>query len=847
MRSILSNHPWLSQLNTSDLEKLEEKITVFELESATVVDWFSNFGTPEEFELALKIFHLIDYRTSKRTIETIKTYKTQIKQSMESQKAKNLVLVSSDQNTDSSNRFIYDLGKEWGVAESNVFRKSELTKEVMQNKDNFFIFFNDTHGTGNQFVGEFKTVIDDIGQSSCAIISITMTAIALERFKKEFSDIALVQPSFQSIKNIEKHQDETTLNTQDIRLLKELGKKVYSKGVLGYKDTGLLIAYAHQCPNNTLPIIWANGKNNEVDGYAYPWSPLFEYKKVKEKKQNNTDVEVLKTTPVNTSPNSPKLLTTLPPRNPEFVGRVKELKEIEEHLASNSLIYIVNGIGGVGKSELSYEYLHEHKEKYNNIAFMELTSDTSSLEELFIIKFKEEFQLDSFDSIMRRLQEFPGKNLLLLDNLEKREDFEKLKPLNTNFDLLITTRLKDIDTKNQLNLETLNDEDAKELFLSIYDEDENIDDILKYLDNHPLFINLTAKSLKLQYITLKELRDDIDSGQIMQIDSKDDKTFQEHLRNRFNKQFEDEKNEELKELLQQLAIFPSIEIDFLILVRSLNVRKAKLQKLVDRGWLSQKDNSYKLHQIIKTFMLAEHPSSYEDVSPIFERVAKYIDPNDSTLIASSLSGYIPVIESLLRLFGEEEDKKIAGILDSMTYLYYSLGQYNDALRVQKISCTLKEKLLGTKDAFTAESYNLLGIIYEAQGKYLQALPLSEKALKIKEEVLGEDHPRTAISYNNLALLYWSMGAYEKAEPFYHKALKINEKVLGEEHPDTSRNYNNLAGLYKSMGAYGKAELLYDKALKIREKVLGEEHPDTATSYNNLAGLYKSMGAYGKAE
>jgi len=479
MRSILSHHPWLAQLSSRDFLNLEKKIEECELEASVVRDWFSNFGTKEEYELALKIFHLIDYRTSKRTIETIKTYKTQIQQSMESQKAKNLVLVSSDENTDSSNRFIYDLGKEWGVPESNVFRKSELTPELMQHKDNFFIFFNDTHGTGNQFVGEFKTLIDSIDQSKCAIISITMTEIALDRFKTEFPSIALIQPSFQSTKNIEKHQDDTTLNSKDIKLLKELGEKVYSKGVLGYKYTGLLVAYAHQCPNNTLPIIWANGKNNEVDGYAYPWSPLFEYKKVKEEKQNTPDVEVLKNTPVNTSPNSPKLLTTLPPKNPDFVGRKEELKEIEEHLASNNLIYIVNGIGGVGKSELSYEYLHEHKEKYNNIAFMELTSDTSSLEELFIIKFKEKFQLDNFDSILRRLQEFPSRNLLLLDNLEHREDFEKLKPLNTNFDLLITTRLKDIDTKHQLNLETLNDEDAKELFLSIYNEDENIDDILK--------------------------------------------------------------------------------------------------------------------------------------------------------------------------------------------------------------------------------------------------------------------------------------------------------------------------------------------------------------------------------
>ena len=57
---------------------------------------------------------------------------------------------------------------------------------------------------------------------------------------------------------------------------------VYPKGALGYSNSGLLLAYSHQCPNNTLPIIWANGVNNEVDGKkGCPWNPLFEYKKTK--------------------------------------------------------------------------------------------------------------------------------------------------------------------------------------------------------------------------------------------------------------------------------------------------------------------------------------------------------------------------------------------------------------------------------------------------------------------------------------------------------------------------------------------------------------------------------------
>lgn len=268
-----------------------------------------------------------------------------------------------------------------------------------------------------------------------------------------------------------------------------------------------------------------------------------------------------------------KQLTTLPSINKDFIGRKDELEEIEKRLVQNSLICIVNGIGGVGKSELSYKYLHENAHKYKNIAFVEFTKDDSSIEEVFIRKFKNEFGLENdvtLDSVILRLQKLPQRNLLLLDNLENIEDFEKIKALNTNFDLLITTR-KDIDKQNQLNIDTLNPSDAKELFLKIYNKDENIEDILVYLDNHPLFITLTTKSLDKKYITLEELRENIKNNTISKIDSKDDKTFQEHLQNTFDRQFKSESKDELKELLQILAIFPSIEISFEILQKSIGL------------------------------------------------------------------------------------------------------------------------------------------------------------------------------------------------------------------------------------------------------------------------------------
>jgi tetratricopeptide (TPR) repeat protein len=545
-----------------------------------------------------------------------------------------------------------------------------------------------------------------------------------------------------------------------------------------------------------------------------------------------------------------KQLTTLPSINKDFIGRKDELEEIEKRLAQNSLICIVNGIGGVGKSELSYKYLHENKHKYKNIAFVEFTKDDSSLEEVFIRKFKNEFGLENdvtLDSVILRLQKLPQRNLLLLDNLENIEDFEKIKALNTNFDLLITTR-KDIDRQNQLNIDTLNPSDAKELFLKIYNKDENIEDILEYLDNHPLFITLTAKSLDNKYITLDELRENIKNNTISKIDSKDDKTFQEHLQNTFDRQFTSESKDELKELLQILAIFPSIEISFEILQKSIGLEKLKvnLQKLVERGWLTNKENSYKLHQIIRTFIITEYKIEYEKVTFIFENIAKYINPNDSILIANRLNGYIPIIESFLEIFKEKEDDFICGILDSITYLFFSLAQYKKSFEYQNRALEFRIKNHGEYSEFTARSNNLLSIIYQDIGEIKKALEYQEKALNLREEKLDETHPDLAGSYNNISMIYRDMGELKKALEYQEKALKLREEILCEKHPDIATSYSIISVIYQDMGELKKALEYQEKALKLREEILCEKHPDIATSYNNISTIYQDIGELKKA-
>lgn len=555
-------------------------------------------------------------------------------------------------------------------------------------------------------------------------------------------------------------------------------------------------------------------------------------------------------TPI-TIKNNADYLTSLPPRNENFLGRVDELKKLEDTLTNEGMVYVVNGIGGVGKSELSYEYLHRNKERYTNIAFLEFSDEKTSIEELFRIKFKERFALtesDDLDSIITKLQRLQSKNLLLLDNLQNREDFEKIKALNTNFDLLITTRRGDLESKYSLNLEVLSDEDARALFVNYFPTEENIDDILNYLDNHSLFIYLTAKTLASGYLTLEELRENIKNGQVGKIEAHDEKSFDNHLKQRFKRQFEEEQNPDLKLLLQQLSTFPSIEIEEEKLLRAItdvNIKK-NLAKLVQRGWLTKKDTSYKLHQIIKTFIWDHYPLEYEKSIPIFDAITSYIDTDDSALIVNYELIFIPIIDSLISIYGQKKDNYIANLLDSLTSLHYSTGNYSKSLEIQLLSKTLRNDIFGAGSLEISKNYNLEAVLYKALGDYTKAEVLLKKVLNIRENILQNDDTELASIYHNLAMLYETLGEYTKAFELLQKALLIQEKKLGQEHIDTVTTYENIARIHQNIGEFDSALTLLKKVVSIKEQKLGPQHPLTGISYNNLAILYHDLKQFTKA-
>jgi len=608
----------------------------------------------------------------------------------------------------------------------------------------------------------------------------------------------------------------------------------------------------------------------EVNSFLYSLSSLVIYDDSKEAINNlinnlnkildiinNADIFELEEllTKKNTIVKGSSQLTTKLGRG-SIVGREKELSEINK-LLNNSSILLLNGIGGIGKTTLASYYLHSQTDKLDYYGFFEgIESFVNELREP--LKLKQEKQQDAFIEALTTLKQLEGEKLLVIDDVrdieENQENIERILELkNSGYKILLTSR-EDIYNIDSYYLNTLSIDDAKKLFNSIYEVENEVllEEILSYLDYHAFFIERTALALKSRKIlTPQMIIDKFRKGEFSTIKYKRKDSFNNYLNKLFS--FDELDDEEIL-MLKQLSILPSIEIKFELLEEVFDRKndekfKEILNYLSEKGWLNSFEDGYKLSQIIKEYILTNYLPSFEEIEKIVDFFIELISHGkDIQTIAIENKENIIYFDSLNNMLNilNVENEKIATFLAYLGNFYRSLLEYEKTEEVLLKALKIRKRIFGENHILTATTYSNIGILYRLMGKYEQSLVFQKKSLKIRESILGEEHLETAQSYNNIALLYENIGNYQKALEYYNKDLKVTKKIQGEEHPDIATTYNNLANLYKLLHKYSEALELYKKSLTIREHFLGEEHLLVAQSYNNLGTLYLNIRKYQEA-
>lgn len=215
--------------------------------------------------------------------------------------------------SDSGGNFLYDLRRELKLDASRFPQAKPIHWLAGKGP---VVFIDDIIGSGNQATKySIRNVGDRAGRTIyCALYGFE-AGIRRVRSKGRFSD-TMVAVTLTNADRAFHASSSLPVSAEQRERLRALalkyGKQLYPPHPLGYENSQALIAFAHNTPNNTLPIIWA-GPDSESTA-TRNWHPAFRRVKTQnlakpftESKEESTRADAENTVPVSQLDGAPTL------------------------------------------------------------------------------------------------------------------------------------------------------------------------------------------------------------------------------------------------------------------------------------------------------------------------------------------------------------------------------------------------------------------------------------------------------------------------------------------------------------------------------------------------------------
>jgi hypothetical protein len=149
--------------------------------------------------------------------------------------------------------------------------------------------------------------------------------------------------------------------------------------------------------------------------------------------------------------------------------------------------------------------------------------------------------------------------------------------------------------------------------------------------------------------------------------------------------------------------------------------------------------------------------------------------------------------------------------------------------------------LGDDHQDTLAVTRCLAVAFREMGRYAEARDLGQDLLDRYRRVLGEDHPATLVVTLQLADNLRALGEVRAAWDLDQDTLDRYRRVLGEDHLSTLIVTSNLAADLRALGEVAAARDLDQDTLDRQRQMLGSDHPYTLASASNLAADLRALG------
>lgn len=577
-------------------------------------------------------------------------------------------------------------------------------------------------------------------------------------------------------------------------------------------------------------------------------------------------------------PRNPYFSVLFHSKGDQFVGRERELRALRLQLTQGRRTTVgqaasLQGLGGLGKTQLAVEYAHRYRSEYANGVFW-LNADQDIDAQLIDLAEKarwlapESEHKMKLDIARRRLKTY-SDCLIIFDNLESVEAIADYLPESgVASHILVTSRI-DHPHFIPILLDPLTEEQSlKLLFLEAGQEPEKgaeheaAREIAEAFGGLPLALELAGAYLRHRPVGwqqyLKLLRQNPRAALT-------DKFFKasatQHGADLYAtlKISEEVLTEEplLKEIMELLAWSGTAPMGLSLLSTLLDVQdSSELTGALGFGvalrllQMTPSGESYAIHRLVReerrdAFPLSEH---HDWVNLICQRVGDWFQERRKDV------AYLPNYEAEfdhLRAwqehalqYAEEHSTRLAWL---QGYPPFHRGHYQEAKEWLEKVLILFHNGKGTDKVLEAHLLSNLGAIYFKLGDAKQELEYAKKELAIRQELYGERHPDIAESLASISSAYLHSHNYQNALKYAEQALAIQLELCDEQHLNIAELFDLIGRIYEGLGHHTIALEYLEKALVMAQNLYDGLHPAVASYLNNIGYIYRAQGNHETAK
>lgn len=493
-----------------------------------------------------------------------------------------------------------------------------------------------------------------------------------------------------------------------------------------------------------------------------------------------------------------------------FCDRDREQSELHFMLSEYGKVFL-QGIPGIGKSELAKAYAQSFKKEYTNIIYINYSGSLKN--DIVKLDFAEDYnanepEAERFRRHDRFLRSLKDDSLIIIDNFNTvAADDETLSTvLEYSCRVLFTTRSRFDEYNDTYTIEEMPDDELLGLIGSLYSEANNHSDILREIihtvHNHTFAVELAARLLEVGILNPKKLLKKLKKEKAA-MDSKDKisakkdgkskkATYYTHIHTLFSL-YKLSKAE--TEVMRNLTLAPH------------NGVHAKLFAL----WLSLK-NMNAINDLIESGFVKELPGRMIALHPIIQEIA--IDETKPSV--KRCSTLLNTLQFICRLHGND-----------ISY-YHELFNMVESITERIINDDANAYLLFLENVFPyMENYHCT--------RHMQKV-LDKMTLLLADESIGTVSDRALLLDFRAYLEEDSAVAIQ----FERQAIDMIREINEDNAQLVSNLYMNLGSNYRESGNKDLAKVYIEKSIQIIDR-FGLVSHDSINQLSDYAMLIAETG------